>query len=236
MIRSHVKFSAQLIMAFVALNLIVIGVSNVPSKVTESDEAIFKTALGLQKPQTPMHYEEELFVIKKLQVLVLKEAPGNDGIPKRQSREPENLFKFKSGLCFDRSRTLDKLFQWAGFESRHVYVLYAAHPKTGAKLSFWKTFFTEGTDSHAVTEVKTSHGWLVVDSNTPWISLAADGEPVRADHIYAQAYRFASLPAYWNRPFWAIRGMYSRHGQFYWPYIPYPQLNWTDLFSWLAVG
>jgi len=137
-------------------------------------------------------------------------------------------------LCFDRSRTFDKLFNWYGFETRHVYILYAKNPVTGERLSFWRAFFTKGTHSHAVTEVKTSHGWLVVDSNLPWISVAANGDPVDADHIHAQADRFASMPEYWNRPYWAIRGLYSRRGQFYRPYIPYPQLNWMDFLMWIV--
>jgi len=85
-----------------------------------------------------------------------------------------------------------------------------------------------------VTEVKTSRGWLVVDSNLPWISVAVDGSPVDADHIHFQVDLFKSLPEYWNRPYWAIRGLYSRRGQFYRPYIPYPQLNWYDFISWLV--
>lgn len=236
MIRRGLKFLFLFILIFVMLGVTLAVVTNVPTKPTESDEAIFKTVLALQKPHGPMNYEQELNFIRRIQSLVLKEAPGNVGIPEYSTREPEDLFKARSGLCYDRSRTLDKLLLWAGFESRHVYILYAKHPKNGVNLSFWDALFTMGTHSHAVTEVKTSRGWMVVDSNSPWISEAADGEPVNADYIHAQAYRFVSLPEYFNRPYWAIRGMYSRRGQFYRPHIPFPQLNWPDFFLWLSVG
>ncbi len=236
MIYRFSKFTTRLLVAllvgFGGLGLL----TNVSTKPTDSDIAIFRTVLGLVNSEDRMSYTQELHLIKQLQTLVLKEAPGNDPIPEYSVREPKELFKARSGLCFDRSRTLDKLFEWYGFETRHIFVLYAQHPVTGEKLSFWSAFFTRGIDSHAVTEVKTSRGWLVVDSNTPWISVAADGSPVDADQINLQVDRFASIPEFWNRPYWAIRGLYSRRGHLYPPYIPFPELNWHDFVSWLVAG
>lgn len=236
MIRRTFKYSTWLVIAFVAINGLLGVITNVSTHPTDSDDAVFRTVLGLQKPQGLLSYEQELQLIKSVQALVLKEAPGMQAIPEYESREPEDLFRNRTGLCFDRSRTFDKLFNWYGFETRHLYILYAKKPTTGEKLPFWRAFFTKGTESHAVTEVKTSRGWLVVDSNKPWISVAADGSPIDADHIYKQANRFASIPEYWDKPYWAIRGMYSRRGQFYRPYVPYPELNWHDFVSWIVKG
>lgn len=236
MICRGLKWSTLLVIAFVAANGLLAVLTNVSTHPTDSDKAVFQTLLGLKKPQGPLNYDDEISLIKSLQSLVLKKASGNTPIPEYSDREPEDLLRNQSGLCFDRSRTFDKLFNWYGFETRHLYILYPEHPVTGQKLSLWRAFFTKGTESHAVTEVKTSRGWLVVDSNMPWISLAEDGSPIDADHIYVQANRFATLPEYWDRPYWAIRGMYSRRGQFYRPYIPYPELNWFDFASWLVKG
>ncbi len=236
MIRRTVKLSTWLIIAFVVLNGLIGVVTNVSTHVTDSDDAVFRTVLGLKKPQGALSYEQELELIKSAQALVLQKAPVGEPIAEYSDREPENLFQKKSGLCYDQSRTYDKIFTWYGFESRHIYLLYPEHPVTKEKLSFLRAFFTKGTSSHAVTEVKTSRGWLVVDSNSSWVSQARDGSPVDADHIYVQANRFAVMPEYWNRPYWAIRGLYSRRGQLYRPYIPYPELNWYDFISWLAVG
>lgn len=236
MIRRTFKWTTWLVIVFVAVNLLLGVITNVSTHPTDSDDAVFRRVLGLKKPQGAMTYEQELQLIKSIQALVLKEAPGMQGIAEYEDREPEDLFRNKTGLCFDRSRTFDKLFNWYGFESRHLYILYAKKPTTGEKLPFWRAFFTKETGSHAVTEVKTSRGWLVVDSNTTWISVAADGSPVDADHIYTQTDRFNSMPEYWDRPYWAIRGLYSRRGQFYRPYIPYPELNWHDFVSWIVKG
>jgi hypothetical protein len=112
------------------------SLTNISTKPTDSDIAVFRTVLGLDNSQDRMSYAQELHLIKQLQTLVLKEAPGNDPIPEYSTREPKDLLKARSGLCFDRSRTLDKLFEWYGFETRHIFVLYAQHPVTGEKLSF----------------------------------------------------------------------------------------------------
>jgi len=231
-----IRFSIWLVIAFIGLIAFLAVVTNVATKPTDIDIAVFRSVLGLEKPSEPISYEQELQLIKQLQAVVLREAPGNEPIPDFQDREPEDLFKAKSGLCFDRSRTFDKLFYWYGFETRHIYILYSKHPITGEHLSFWRAFITKGTQSHAVTEVKTSRGWLVVDSNTPWISVAEDGTPVDADHIRLQVDQFQSIPEYWNRPYWSVRGLYSRRGQLYRPYIPFPEMNWHDFISWLVKG
>jgi hypothetical protein len=40
---------------------------------------------------------------------------------------------------------------------------------------------------------------------------------------------FDGAPEYVRGPWWAIRGLYSRKGAFYYaPYFPLPQLNWVD--------
>lgn len=214
------------------INILLAVITNVPTQVDALDDAAFRQTLGLTEPKRPLTYAEEIELLYAMQRLVLKRAPFGSGIPEYESREPADLLRAREGLCYDRSRTFDKLFSWYGLESRHVYVLYPEHPTTGVRLSFWRAFFTRGTQSHAVTEVKTQRGWIVVDSNSAWISMTKTGEPVSAEAIPARWFEFDSAPSYFNRPYFAIRGMYSRRGQFYRPYIPFPQLNWPDFISW----
>jgi len=155
-------------------------------------------------------------------------------IPGYSSREPIDLFKRDSGLCYDRARTYDKLFKWAGFETRHIYVLYNSRPTLNNKVSFAIDLFTPRGDSHAVTEVKTSRGWVTVDSNSNWISISRDGTPVSVDDIVSKYKSFSDIPEYFLRPYWAIRGLYSRRGHLYAPYLPVPQLNWSTFLDWVA--
>ena len=108
----------------------------------------------------------------------------------------------------------------------------------GVRLSFRGALFRRGIASHAVTEVKTQRGWVLIDSTSEWISVAKDADRVDADHIPEAEHQFTTIPGYFvNRPYWAIRGLYSRRGHLYRPYfIMYPQANWFDLFSWLIFG
>ncbi len=73
-----------------------------------------------------------------------------------------------------------------------------------------------------------------MDSNSAWVSNGTDGQPVDADHLRDKAALLPGMPEYFNRPYWAIRGMYSRRGHLYRPYILYPELNWSDFFGWVG--
>lgn len=122
---------------------------------------------------------------------MFEKAPVGAGIPDLQPREPSDLVKRREGLCFDRSRTLDKAFEFIGLPSRHVYLLYRQDR------GFLSALFHYGQASHAVTEVKTSKGWMFIDSNTEWIALTRDGQVVNADDVWKRAAEFddnARLP------------------------------------------
>jgi hypothetical protein len=218
---------------FLIINVFLASLTNVSTQITASDVAVFRNIYQIDNQQLPSSLDDQIQLIKRIQSSVLNSAPIGDPIPEYQSREPEDLIRHKTGSCYDRSRTLDKLYTWLGFEVRHVYILYIRDPATGKVLSPLRAIFTYGTESHAVTEVKTSKGYILVDSNSNWISLARDGTPVDASSILRRVSDFDALPDYFNRPYVAIRGMYSRRGHLYRPYIPYPELNWADFLGWL---
>jgi hypothetical protein len=204
--------------------------TNVPNAVTDEDIAVF-ASLGLQRSQVSRAFEEEIAMIRKVQHEVFKRAPlSEEGIPDYQPREPADLMRFGQGLCFDRSRTFDKAFSYLGMPARHVYLLYRENRSLG------RAIFTYRQPSHAVTEVKTSKGWMFVDSNTEWIALTRNGEPVGADDVWKRYAEFDKAPHYLSAPWWAIRGMYSRKGQFYGSGVPFPELNWADFASWVVMG
>ena len=187
MIKRALRFSTWLLAIFLVVNVALGLITNVPTHVTESDKAVFRTTLSLKKPEGPLTYEQEIKLIRSVQALIFEQVPIGEPIPDYADREPEDLFKQRSGLCYDRSRTYDKVFSWLGFEARHIFILYPEHPVTGESLSFWGAFFTRGTNSHAVTEVKTSRGWVLVDSNSAWVSDGKHGLPVDADHLRDKA-------------------------------------------------
>lgn len=228
------SLSTWLLVIFLVMNVSLAFVTNVPTNVTESDISVFRAIFGLKKPEGLLTYAQEIELIRSVQELIIDRVPIGEPIPEYSDREPADLIRQNSGLCYDRSRTFDKVFMWLGFESRHVYILYLKHPETGEAISFIRALFTKGIDSHAVTEVKTSKGWVMVDSNNKWISLSANGLPINVDHLHEQQAQLPEIPAYFNRRYIAIRGLYSRRGQFYRPFIPYPQLNWGVFLEWIG--
>ena len=228
------KWITWLLVIFLVVSVALGFITNVPVHVTESDKAVFRSTLGLKKPAGPLTYTQEIELIRSVQALIFDLVPIGEPIPQYADREPVDLFRQNSGLCYDRSRTYDKVFSWLGFETRHIYILYSEHPVTGEALPFIRALFTKGIGSHAVTEVKTSKGWILVDSNSAWISIAANGLPINVDHLQEQEAQLPGMPDYFNTPYIAIRGMYSRRGQFYRPYVPYPELNWVDFFEWIG--
>lgn len=81
-------------------------------------------------------------------------------------------------MCYDRSRTLDKALTYMGFKARYVFLLYRKD------FPLFETLIRRGHPSHAVTEVKTSRGWLYVDSNQAWIAVNRAGQPRGAGGIW----------------------------------------------------
>lgn len=213
-------------------------ITSVDTDFDGSDDLIFTNVFNLKKNHRGNTYEEELANIRNVQKLVMRIAPVGDPIPDYASREPADLVKHRSGLCYDRSRTYDKVYKWMGFETRHVYILYkdSLGESTPRFIAPIRAFFSYGQSSHAVTEVKTSRGWVMVDSNSEWISVDSKENPVSMDDIWQSKAKFSVVPVYMLKPYWAIRGMYSRRGHLYRPYIPFPEFNLPDFVKWIYAG
>lgn len=223
-----------------ALALIIIGAgagyvyhARVRNDLTAQDRASLAGAarrFQLSPVKQNASYEDEIRLIASAQKAVLALAPGNEGIPMETGREPADLFARGSGLCYDRSRSMEKLLRYLGFETRHVSV-YAA-PAEGWAFS---ALLKSGTPSHAVSEAKTKKGWLLLDSNAAWMALDAQGEPVAAAQMAEDAaarkiaWQDPGINPIFQKPFVYVYGLYSRHGKFYPPYNPIPDLNWGEL-------
>jgi hypothetical protein len=175
-------------------------------------------------------FEDEVRAIRAVQESVLAIAPKNTAIPFDQTREPRDVYEARHGLCFDRSRAIEKLLAALGLEVRHVSVYRLGDEGTLA------AFLNPGQASHAVTEVRTSKGWMVVDSNAPWLGLTDGDSPVSvagmrdvtSDTRWSAPEGAAPNPIF-SKPFVFVRGLYSRHGRFYPPFTPLPDVNWLQL-------
>ncbi|MDR5903031.1 transglutaminase domain-containing protein [Halomonas icarae] len=204
--------------------------TQVDNAVTPADERAIAEALG-SSFDTPnaddMYFEDQVAFIRRVQDAVLGEVPVNAGIPHGQPREPDDLLARGMGLCFDRSRFIEKALRHHGFETRHI-AIYSTE-ETGSALV---SLLTPQISSHAVTEVKTSRGWLVVDSNERWLSLDKGYQPVSIEQLsemerkerQAQLLHQPDIAIYADE-FTFVYGLYSRHGMFYPPYDRVPDIH-----------
>lgn len=197
----------------------------------EDKEYIPKYLINVRPlPEKPTYSDELAFIIA-VQRSVLNIAPGNEGLPFDQNERLKNLYEEKTGACFDRSRVIEMILRYSGFDTRHVS-LYS-EKETGSAI---ESLMLPGTPSHAVTEVLTKEGWLVVDSNAPWVSLDVKKLPVSIEDMQSSAQD--SIAIDWDvkppwdiylEPFTYVYGLYSRHGRFYPPYDPIPDVNYGEL-------
>ena len=174
-------------------------------------------------------YNHQIILIKKIQQNVLEINPKTEtGIPEGQPRRPENLINFKGGLCFDRSFSLELIFQKFGFDVRHVS-LFRDIPNQNKFIDL----ATKGLSSHSITEVKTKKGWLIVDSNKNWIGLDSLMNPYSMKKIslskFSVKWMNESTTYFYNNPSHYVYGLYSRHGYFHPPYVMIPDYNFNDL-------
>lgn len=218
----------------------VLFIHRVNTAVTGDDRraiARFMAESGLSRlPSGPSPYDRQIAFIAAVQAAVLEAVPGNAGVPLNMCREPVNLLRSRSGLCYDRSRLLEKIFRAYGFTVRHA----ALYTTKSEKTSVIAVLLKPGAASHAVTEVLTARGWILVDPNAPFISLDAKGFPVSLAHmaqdaesrqiIYSKTYAAAMNPFY-RRPFTVVYGLYSRHGRFYPPFNMVPDIAWGEFWE-----
>jgi hypothetical protein len=197
-------------------------IKNVPTELTEEDKFTFKAIGLIESSSPPVRYIDQIEIIKIIQTKHFKMVPNYIGIEEYSKREPADLIKLERGLCFDRSRFFDKAFKYVGFETRHVFLLYPDGK------SFISAITTSKQLSHAITEVKTSRGWMVVDSNSPWIGINDDLEPFTSKKLNKDKSLHPKRPPIFEKEFYSIRGLYSRKGQFYGPKIFFPDINWHD--------
>ena len=143
--------------------------------------------------------------------------------------EINELAKMKIGSCYDRSRAIETLLTNLGYQTRHVYILQKKYSPTFVNL------FIRKLPSHAASEVKINGCWLYVDNlNSSWHAVDEKGEFYSIHEIQQGKLKVTSdLTNLLRSPFIIIYGLSSRHGNFYPPYVPFPELNFSEFISGL---
>lgn len=225
---------------FLMVSFIIVYFHNVPKSLTTEDEIYIQKILkrcSIQPLAEVRTYQEEIEFLQKLQDSVIHYYPVGIGIPLNQPREPKDLYEHNQGLCFDRSRVFEKICISQGFKTRHIFLLLDERKQK----SFTAFLRTDSVSTHAVSEVKTQKGWLVIGSNFPWIALTKQNAPLSIKEILAynrtgsvpnDIYKTVSPISMWYDPNTRyIYGLYSRHGRFYAPFNIFPDFNFRELFQ-----
>lgn len=233
--------SLLLVVVALATLPLVAALNHVSDELTEEDRFYLSTMLHeagradiTVDAASSASFARQIEIIQALQEVTFLASPTTASIPLFQPREPKDIYLSRKGLCYDRSRVIEKLAQYAGFQVQHVSIYEATESLPG--IVAW---LIPRRKSHAVSSIRTTRGWMVVDSTSRWIALTQDGRPMSISDIK----RLSPSDQVWSarvpdqpnelltRPFVYVIGLYSRHGLFYPPYLPFPDVNFLQLKS-----
>jgi hypothetical protein len=225
----------------------------VNNAITNKDKFFIEKFLEKERVQSLKEnptYKDEIKFIKAVQHVVLNTVPIGRGLEYGKPREPEDIYKAvasgQTGACFDRSRLIEKILRSRGFKTRHVFMCSVDYNRR--RLKPW---FSRAAKTHAVSEVLTKKGWLVVDSNHDWVSLDRQAHPYSMKCIQCKKNMLWEKPMcsdmkeICKEPFTFLYGFYYRCGRLYPPFlfclpltaadtkikvcIPFPDMNCCEL-------
>lgn len=218
-----------IITTFSILIFILCLVHNVNKKVLPEDIIYIQKVLGYTPPNiSESSFEDQLLAMSQVRDSLFKRIELKEIIPFFHTREPKDLYQYGAGCCYDRSRFLEKTLSQMGMEVRHVALFYKKEGQSAIKILTTKSVF-----SHAITEVKTVRGWMIIDPNVKWFGLY-DGKPLSMKNRLDYLEKNPGVDDYLWDYFYAIDclyvyGLYSRHGNSYPPYNFIPDVNFMEL-------
>jgi len=212
----------------------IVYISKVDNTITKEDiEYInkFLMAANIKKNANlnQLTAEQQISLIERVQDIVLKISPNLKGIPLYSLREPKQLYNSKSSSCSERSRVIEKILRYLGFKTRHISIY-----KTTDEFFELTALFKPNKPSHAVVEVYTKYGWIVVGSNYRWIAKNKEKYlsilEINKINDLQESIQWEVFPPedILDKRFIYIYGLYSRHGKFYPPYNFIPDINYSD--------
>lgn len=230
------KLLYYLLFLIVLFCFIIFKLSNVSKEITSEDKIYIQKIQDkchLKLTAKPKDFKAEIDQIFMVQDSILKYFPvskKNVGISKNKTREPKDLWENHELLCYDRSRTMEKIFINLGYEVRHVFLITDTLKKNnGFNLFISKR---KGLVSHAMFEIKLKKGWVLVGTNEKWISVDVNFNAYSAKLLndkykikfIVQNKNFERI--FLSNGFYFIYGLYSRHGRFFPPFNFLPDINY----------
>jgi hypothetical protein len=212
---------------FFLLLVIAILVLNSESVVNNKEDKqyieAFSTEWKLSKNTDSIHanFESEVAFIRQMQDCVVKTIQQVE-IPHQYFGSLKYYYTNRKGFCYDRAVLMEKFLLNYGFSFRHLYLYFDPNGQYPPAINFFK----RGTPSHALLEVKTQRGWMVIGTNANWIGLSNKNEVLNVAELKKRIgantlmlkYNASVGQYFWEgkgNHFRFIYGIYSRHGDFF---------------------
>ena len=177
-------------------------------------------------------FQDEVDCIQTVQMSVFDLVPDTTcHFERRESRhQAADYVERGFGCCYDRATLIEQTLRNQGFQVRRT----ALYKRQNTPFHY----LLPKIPSHALSEVKTREGWIFVGSIDPIIGVHESGDTyslgdlrdgIDAGKLDDQSFN-APIPSnFYNGDFVYIYGVYSRHGFFFEPYIPVPEIAWSEL-------
>lgn len=183
----------------------------------------------------PATHSEYSALVESVLAFVVREV--HHGAATKNSRNSREVLDDGVGLCFDKARVIQSIFESLGIRSRRVYVGFTYGDVT--------QLLARDLTSHTLVELRTPVGDLLVEPSYGAFLITDDGMFASLDDLLSGAVvrwtnnRFdaeAKVPINFEsvraRNIQILPGVIDRGGDKYFPYIPLPDVSLYDVFFW----
>ena len=216
----------SLILALLIYIFFALMISN---NITDDDKGQIEKLNLFDKCNTITNFQSEMICIDSVQNKIFNLSQKfNTNCNKGLSAEPKYFVERRSGCCVEYSRFIEKILNYYGFMTRHVFLI---QPYKGFSML---NFLPIGQQSHASSEVYTSEGWLAIDAKYPLKFedvISGNSKIFNFSDIVNNKNikkKFMDID-FFEKEVDIIYGLYSRHGYFYGPELPGPEFNLKEI-------
>lgn len=210
---------------------ILLAANGVDTTVTDDDRQVI-AQLDVDEDCAHVHnYDSQLACITAVQTAIFERYPDtSDAFERGVTDHSTADYDARGyGSCYDRATLIEQTLRHYGFNVRRV-ALYEKQPTP-------LHYLIPGIRSHALSEVHTSQGWMVVESIDPLLGVDDSGKTysiadirqgLQANTVDDQSFNVAIPDDFFDGQFAYIYGVHSRHGYFFEPHLPVPEVDWAN--------
>ncbi len=223
-------FAAALIAVFALL-----VANGVDTKVSDGDRAVIAQLNVDESCGDVDGFHAELECVETVQTTVFENFPSTkDAFEKGVTRHRAQDYAARGyGSCYDRAMLIEQTLRHYGFNIWRV-AIYERQQR------LWD-YLRPGIRSHALSVVETSRGEMVVESVEPFLGVDKGGsvygirevrDGLNEEKIDGDTFGADIPDNFFGGDFIYFHGVYSRHGYFFEPHLPAPEIDWGHFRLW----